>query len=138
MLHCNNSEIVYVSFMTIRALSKVMAGLLASLIVFATVCPIEIRPSDPLPVDFDRMLAFIVLAALLTFAFPTKSWTLRITIILSAGGLELLQFLSPTRHTQLDDALVKSFGAAVGIGIGSLANKAMELHRVKTAMSTRS
>lgn len=102
------------SVMIIRLL-RIAAWMGLAVIIFVTVSPIELRPHDVLPVNYDRALAFVVLGALFVLAYP-RSWKLvGIAIILSAGGIEFLQELSPTRHARMSDALVKAGGAALGV-----------------------
>ncbi len=83
-------------------------------IVFVTVAPIGLRPMDPLPVDVDRALAFVLLAILFTAAYPRHRLGTGLMLVLAAFAIELLQELSPTRHARIDDALVKAVGAMAG------------------------
>ncbi|MEF2071841.1 VanZ family protein [Consotaella aegiceratis] len=87
-------------------------------IVFVTISPIGLRPPDPLPVNLDRAAAFAVMAVLFTVAYPRHVVRCAIALILGAGSIELLQFLSPTRHAHLDDAVVKACGALAGVLAG--------------------
>ncbi|WP_245318848.1 VanZ family protein [Consotaella salsifontis] len=91
-------------------------------IVFVTVAPIGLRPADPLSVGLDRALAFAAMAALFVCAYPRHAWIAAFFVIASAGGIELLQLLSPTRHAHLDDALVKAVGAFCGVLLGGAIN----------------
>jgi len=50
----------------------------------------------------------------------------------SAVGFEFLQEFSPTRHARVDDAIVKAFGALVGVAIGHLVNRT-RLRRLSNA-----
>jgi VanZ family protein len=94
-------------------------------IVFATVSPISLRPHDFVPVNVDRAGAFAVMAFLFVVAYP-RHWALCAALLtLSAGGIELLQFLSPTRHAALADVLVKAAGASIGCLLGLAVNRAL-------------
>ncbi|WP_061937278.1 hypothetical protein [Aureimonas sp. AU22] len=96
-------------------LFQITAWLALAVIVFVTVCLIELRPHDVLPVDYDRALAFGGLAALFVLAYP-RSWVwVGLCVIVGAGGIELLQELSPSRHARMSDALIKAGGAALGV-----------------------
>ncbi len=92
------------------------------LIILATIAPIGLRPADALSVDIDRALAFLVATALFVGAYPRHALLSGILMIASSGFIELLQFLSPTRHAHVEDALVKASGAAAGLAIGLAAN----------------
>lgn len=104
-------------------LLRLAAWLSLAAIIFVTVSPIGLRPHDVLPVDIDRALAFVVMAFLFVLAYPRSWMIVAAAIILGAGGIELLQELSPTRHARMNDALVKAGGAAVGVVLGWAANR---------------
>ena len=91
-------------------------------IVFVTVSPIGLRPGDIFPVDIDRALAFAVLAILFVLAYPRHSLTVGVVMVLGAGLIEALQMLSPTRHAEINDALVKAAGALIGVVMASAIN----------------
>lgn len=94
------------------------AWLALALIVFVTVSPIGLRPHTITTVSIDRAGAFAVASLLFVLAYP-KQWKLAaVLLIAGAMGMELLQYLSPTRHAHLADASVKAGGSAVGILCG--------------------
>ena len=109
--------------MTINRLFKLLPWLALAAIIFATVSPIRLRPQDIASVDVDRAGAFAVMALLFVLAYPRQWMICAVLLILGAGGIELLQFLSPGRHAHLDDAAVKAAGAAVGCLIGWTINR---------------
>jgi hypothetical protein len=90
-------------------------------IVFVTVSPIGLRPHDPLPVNTDRALAFAVMTFFFVSAYPRKLWFLLPLLVISAGAIEAMQLLAPTRHAHLLDALVKASGVMIGAGAAVLA-----------------
>lgn len=94
---------------------QIAAWVAFTAIVFVTVSPIEMRPGDIFSVDVDRALAFGALAAMFMIAYPRQALPVGIFMTLSAGGIELLQALSPTRHARLDDAIIKGIGALAGM-----------------------
>jgi len=104
-------------------LFKLLPWLALAAIIFATVSPIRMRPHDFASVDIDRAGAFAVMALLFVLAYPRHWLFCAILLVVGAGGIELLQFLSPTRHAHLDDATVKAAGAAVGCLIGWTINR---------------
>jgi hypothetical protein len=108
--------------MTIRLL-KFLPWLALAAIIFATVSPIRLRPHDFASVDIDRAGAFAVMALLFVMAYPRHWVACAVLLILGAGGIELLQFLSPSRHAHLDDAMVKAAGAAFGCCLGLAVNR---------------
>lgn len=109
--------------MTVNRLFKFLPWLALAAVIFATVSPIRLRPQDFASVDVDRAGAFAVMALLFVLAYPRHWMLCAILLIAGAGGIELLQFLSPSRHAHLDDALVKAAGAATGCLIGWTINR---------------
>lgn len=114
-------------------LFRLLPWLALAAIIFVTVSPIRMRPQDFAAVDIDRAGAFAVMALLFVLAYPRQWLFCGILLVLGAGGIELLQFLSPSRHAHLDDAAVKAAGAAVGCLIGLVANRAIGRLRQPTA-----
>ena len=84
-------------------------------VIFVTVSPIGLRPHDVLPVNFDRAAAFALMAILFVVAYPKHWFLVAIAIVFGAGCIELLQEISPTRHANLNDAIIKAFGASLGV-----------------------
>jgi hypothetical protein len=101
---------------------QIVAWAALATIVFVTVSPIEMRPGDLFSVDLDRALAFGLLAAMFMVAYPRHALLVGSLIVLSAGAIELLQALSPTRHARLDDAVIKGSGALAGMVLATAYN----------------
>jgi VanZ family protein len=96
-------------------LFKLLPWLCLLAIIAVTVSPIRLRPPDPLPVSLDRAMAFALLAFLFGLAYPRRLLWLGLLLVLGAAAIESLQFLSPTRHPEAEDALVKAVGALAGL-----------------------
>jgi VanZ family protein len=91
-------------------------------IVFVTVSPIQMRPGDILSVDVDRALAFGLMASAFMIAYPRHALAVGVLVVASAGLMEFLQLLTPSRHARIEDALVKVTGATGGMAIGLIYN----------------
>lgn len=91
-------------------------------IVFVTVSPVQMRPGDVFSVDADRALAFCLLATSFMVAYPRHAGPVGMLVVAGASLIELLQFLSPSRHARIDDAVVKAIGAAGGMVLASAYN----------------
>ena len=87
-------------------LIRIGAWLALAAILFVTVSPIGYRSHDVVSTDFDRAAAYAVLSALFVFAYPRHRLAIAVLVVLVAGGAELFQFISPTRHPHLADAAV--------------------------------
>lgn len=99
---------------------KVAAWCCLAFILFATVSPIGMRPHDYLPVNYDRALAFGVMSCLFTLAYPRRWRSILVLTVLGTIFIESLQFLAPTRHARLADAIVKASGSFLGVGIARI------------------
>ncbi len=109
------------SGMNIGMLQKVIAlaawGLLA-FVAYATISPIQDRPTLPTSTNFEHLAAFAVLGAMFSLAYPRRLALLCLIVIGSAVLLELLQLLTPDRHGRVPDAIEKMAGGFVGIAVG--------------------
>ena len=101
---------------------KIAAWFALAAIVFVTVSPIQMRPGDIFSVDVDRALAFGLLASTFMIAYPRHAVALGLLVVAGAGFIELLQFLSPSRHARIDDAVIKAIGAAGGMVLAFVYN----------------
>ena len=102
------------------------AWLALAAILFVTTSPIDLRPHDVLPVDFDRAAAFAVMATFFVLAYPKHWFIVGLAVVMGAGGIELFQELSPSRHAQVADALVKAAGASLGVLSGWAINNLLD------------
>ncbi len=112
---------------------KFLPWLALAAVIFVTVSPIRLRPQDFASVDIDRAGAFAVMALLFVLAYPRQWLLCAILLVVGAGGIELLQYLSPTRHANLDDAAVKAAGAVIGSIVGLVANRMITRFRQPAA-----
>jgi glycopeptide antibiotics resistance protein len=84
-------------------------------IVFATISPIQFRPSLPTSPTFEHLAAFAVFAVLLTFAYPRSTAMVCLVVVGSAILLEAIQMLTPDRDARALDAIQKIAGGMLGI-----------------------
>jgi VanZ family protein len=66
-------------------------------------------------VHFEHVIAFALLGALFTFAYPKRTLLVACIVLGGAALLEIAQTLTPDRHGTLIDALEKIAGGTVGI-----------------------
>lgn len=85
-------------------------------IAFATLSPIGLRPHVG-DVTGERFLAFAVVGLLFGVAYARHLWLVALMVGGAAVGLEVLQHLTPDRHGEISDALVKLAGALTGTGL---------------------
>jgi VanZ family protein len=106
----------------IERLSRWAAWGVLAVIVYATLSPLHVRPTiEASPVSLERSLAFAALGATFQVGYPGRSARVLALVLAAAFGLEALQVLTPDRHGELDDALVKAAAGLAGCVGGSLA-----------------
>ena len=95
-----------------------LAGLALAVIVFATLCPMPLRPRLFENPDLERFAAFAALGLAAKLAVPRRHvWTI-LGLGVVAAVLEAGQRLVPGRDAHLWDAEVKMLGAAAGVQLG--------------------
>jgi hypothetical protein len=120
---------------------QILAWAFFAVIVFATlthvgfaysmydaVAPWLLRPQMKAYALFEHVMAFAVLGAAFTLAYPRRALLVCGLVFGAAITLEYLQTLTPDRHGTLIDALEKLVGGAIGV----LAARAF-LHLAKKA-----
>ena len=99
----------------LHKVTTVAAWTLLAFIVYATLSPIQNRPTLPISSNFEHLAAFAVLGALFCVALPRNTILTGLIVLGSAALLEMLQLLTPDRHARILDAAVKMAGGALGI-----------------------
>lgn len=107
-----------------RVVSLACAFCVLAIIAIVTVSPLDWRPPDIFDVNVDRAIAFAMLGALFTGAYPRRWRWIALATACIAFGLELSQLLAETRHARLEDALVKLGGGIAGIALALCAREA--------------
>lgn len=109
------------SDINIRMIHKLLGlaawGLLA-FIAYATVSPIQERPTLLTSTNFEHLAAFALLGALFSMAYPRQVALVCLVVLGSAILLEALQLLTPDRHGRVADAIEKAAGGVFGIVVG--------------------
>ena len=96
----------------------VAAWMFLAFIAYATISPIQDRPTLPTSTSFEHLAAFAVLGALFCLAYPRYLSLVCLIVFGSAVLLEFAQLLTPDRHGRIQDAIEKLAGGAVGIVAG--------------------
>lgn len=98
------------------------------LIAIATLSPIDVRPELG-GAMMERFGAFALTGLLFGLAYPRRLPAVAVIVLGAAFLLETLQLLTPDRHGQVADALVKFSGGAIGIGISWVVNRLSAMSR---------
>jgi VanZ family protein len=96
----------------------VAAWALLAFISYATVSPINDRPTLHTSISLEHMAAFAVIGLLFCLTYPRHVALVCLIVFGSAVLLEFVQLLTPDRHGRLQDAIEKISGGVVGIVAG--------------------
>lgn len=109
--------------------SRLFAAIAWSLwgfVVYATLSPLDARPTVASQTSFEHAAAYAALGLMFCLAYPRHAWSVVTIVIASAALLELVQLLTPDRHARWLDALEKIAGGSIGLLTGRLL---LHLHR---------
>ena len=95
-------------------LARWSAWALVAALVFVTLSPIEMRPVVA-GATLERALAYGLLGLTFALAYPRHRLLALAVVVGVAGGLELGQLLTPSRHGRLPDFAVKAVAAGLGV-----------------------
>jgi hypothetical protein len=101
-----------------QKLVTVVAWTLLAFVAYATISPIQDRPTLLTSASVERLAAFVALGALFCVAYPRHVVFVCLVVLGSAVLLEYLQLLTPDRHAHFQDAIYKMAGGAGGIVAG--------------------
>jgi hypothetical protein len=99
----------------VQKLTAIAAWMILAFIAYATISPIQDRPTLPTSSNFEHFAAFAVLGGLFCLAYPRQIILVCLIVIGSAILLELIQLLTHDRHGRIQDAIEKMAGGAFGI-----------------------
>jgi VanZ family protein len=99
----------------VHRLVTIAAWSLLGFIAYATISPIQARPTLFNSPNFERAAAFTVLGVLFCLAYPRHILFACLIVIGGAILLELAQLLTPDRHGRIEDVIIKSMGGVMGI-----------------------
>jgi len=91
-------------------------------IAYATLCPLELRPSLGQP-NWERFIAYALAGFLFVLAYPKRGGFVALGLVCAAVSLELGQYIDPSRHPRLADAAIKSLGAVSGAAASLIATR---------------
>jgi len=87
---------------------------LAAFVVFATICPQNLRPHLA-GAQLERFGAFFVTASMFVLAYPSRPRMIAAGAVVAAILLELAQLLAPGRDAGVPDAIAKASGGVCGV-----------------------
>ena len=113
---CGGSDSRFISRAksAVQRSARLLGWLLLAALIFATVCPISLRPTSNEPLWLERSLPYLVVSALLSIGYPRQRIRVIVLTVAAAGMLEVAQLLQPSRHARLPDFLIKAAGCSLG------------------------
>ena len=87
--------------------------------IYFKLSPFLMRPAMRTYAHFEHVIAFALLGALFSFAYPRRPVLVCAIVFGAAALLEILQTMTPDRHGTLIDALEKMAGGAIGFALAS-------------------
>ncbi|HEY8578089.1 MAG TPA: VanZ family protein [Devosia sp.] len=108
-----------------KTILRVAAWTALAIVLLATLSPIEFRPHSPLPVQWERLMAFALCGFLLAAAYPRHIVLVLAVIFVSAISLEALQLITPSRHGRIIDLAAKLVGGSAGVVAGAILGRAI-------------
>jgi len=102
----------------LQRLLTIAAWTFVCFLVYATLCPIEDRPTLATLSSREHLAAFGVFGGMFCLAYPRRTFTVLIFVLGTAALLEVLQLATPDRHARALDALQKIAGGAAGVFAG--------------------
>jgi|SRR5271167_1148452 len=115
----------------IQRISTIAGWLALAFIIYATLSPVDARPSLANP-HLEHFAAFAVMGLAFGLAYPNRVLLVVGVVVGTALGLEALQLLTPDRHGRAADALVKTLGGISGISVGQMAAFLLRLKSVRS------
>ncbi|CAN7340636.1 VanZ family protein [Bosea sp. LjRoot237] len=95
-----------------------------AIVILATLSPIGARPHLAyLGPQIERFAAYLIAAAALAIAYPSRKGVILLCIVAGAAGLELAQHFEASRHARALDALVKIMGGLTGLAVVALCER---------------
>lgn len=118
----------------IQRLFAIAGWLALGFVVFATLSPLDARPSVAAP-HLEHFAAFALIGVAFAMAYPNRVLLVFVIVVGAALGLEALQLLTPDRHGRAADALMKALGGISGICVGQLASFMLRLKPIQSDRS---
>jgi VanZ family protein len=102
------ASIIFIAYATLTNVGFVYS-------IYYKLSPFLMRPAVKTYAHFEHIIAFAIVGALFSFAYPRRTILVCCIVFGGAALLEILQTLTPDRHGTLVDALEKMAGGAAGI-----------------------
>jgi VanZ family protein len=110
-------------------IARVIAWILALLILLLSVVPARLRPETDIPHNLEHFAIFFATGIAFACGYGQKVLEVAIALIAFSGVIEIVQFYVPGRHARLSDFLVDAAALCIGVAVASFAG-ARRLRRI--------
>jgi VanZ family protein len=107
--------------------SRALAWSLAAAILILSVVPPSARPVTGAPHALEHFAIFALCGSAFGFGYRIAGVIEGLALVTFAGAIELMQLIVPGRHARLSDFAIDAIASCVGIFIGWLGRRIIEL-----------
>ena len=101
-----------------RKIVAVAAWTFLCFLIYASVSPLDARPTLRVSTGLEHIAAFAPLGFLFCLAYPRRTALVLLLVVGSAALLELMQLATLDRHARAIDAVEKVVGGSIGWAVG--------------------
>jgi len=104
----------------VQKLGRLAAWFILISIVFLTLVPPTLRPTTPIPRNYEHAAAFFADGFAFGIAYSRSELFLSIGAVIFCGAIEMSQIFVPGRHARLTDFMVDALAAIAGVLGGAI------------------
>ena len=97
------------------AITRAVAWIFIISLIVLSLVPAPLRPVTGVSHNFEHFWSFLPVGIIWCLAYSNRPLLWLGTMVMFAGGIELLQILVPGRHARFSDFAVDAVGGSVGI-----------------------
>ena len=94
-------------------------------IIVVSLLPIGFRPATGFSPNIERVVVMAIVGALFVMAYPSRFWSIVVSLACVSALIEPLQFFAAGRHPSFKDVFVKLSGVLAGAIVGCCASHAL-------------
>ena len=113
----------------VQKLGRLAAWFILTSIVFLTLVPPTLRPTTPIPHNYEHAAAFIADGFAFGIAYSSIELLLSVGAVIFCGAIEVSQVFIPGRHARLTDFLVDALAAIAGVLGGAILERRCTIAR---------
>jgi len=100
---------------------RVVAWLLAVIVVVLSVVPPTLRPETEAPHNLEHFAAFFATGLAFGFGYDRRPVPVAFGLVSFSGMIEIIQIFVPGRHSRLSDFTVDALAVCIGVALAAFA-----------------